>query len=260
MPKLKKQPFSTRNKAGHTERIDVEIHVSASGRFYGYVPEFLLPSLDEKNIDQSGKASSGIKIEADTLAQLERVIQDALHKYATPEVVIEHVIRYNIESHCAFSFDDAGNIYPNGYFGENLKFSCNSNAFGGNMPYGEHHATSAAKGGFSLTIGAKAMTKTTTIYGDKRQAEYSLYYKGGSHLGHDNPANLLNSWNSFRLPDDAKEIPYSDEAALFFHSMMMGIAQLNKKVQEATFGVENLQRMIANHAASGNLLVDMTSN
>lgn len=259
MPRLKKQTFSTHNKAGYTESIDVEIHVSADGQFYGYVPEYLLPSLDAKNIDLRGKAA-GIKIVAATLDNLERVIKSALYKYATPEVIEEHVIRYNIESHCAFAFDDAGNIHPNGYFGENLKFSCDKSAFCGNLPYGDHHATSAAKGGFGLTVGAKAMTKTTTIYGDKRQVAYIPYHKGGSHLGHDNPANLLNSWHSFSLPDDAKEIPYSDEAALFFHSMMMGIAQLNKKVQEATFGVENLQRMIANHAASGNLLVDMTRN
>lgn len=259
MPRLKKQTFSTHNKAGHTESIDVEIHVSADGQFYGYVPEYLLPSLDAKNIDLRGKAA-GIKVVAATLDEFERAVQSALYKYATPEVVVEHVIRYNIESHSAFAFDDAGNIYPNGCFGENLKFSCDKSAFGGSLPYGEHHATSAAKGGFSLTVGGKAMTKTTTIYGDKRRVAYTNYYKNGSHHGRENPAELLNSWHSFSLPDDAKEIPYSDEAALFFHSMMMGIAQLNKKVQEATFGVVNLQRMIANHAASGNLLVDMTRN
>jgi len=259
MPRLKKQAFSTHNKAGHTESINVEIHVSADGQFYGYVPEYLLPSLDAKNIDLRGKAT-GVKVVASTLDEFEQVVQSALYKYATPELVVEHVIRYNIESHSAFAFDDAGNIYPNGYFGDNLKFSCSKNAFGGSLPYGKHHATSAAKSGFSLTVGAKAMTKTTTIYEDKRRVSYSNYYKDGSHLGHDNPANLLNSWHSFSLPDDAKEIPYSDEAALFFHSMMMGIAQLNKKVQEATFGIENLQRMIANHAASWSLLVDMTRN
>ena len=260
MPRLKKQTFSTHNKAGHTESIDVEIHVSADGQFYGYVPEYLLPSLDAKTIDLRGKAATGIKVVATTLDEFERMIQSALYKYAAPEVVVSHVIRYNIESHCAFAFDDAGNIYPNGYFGENLKFSCDKNAFGGSFPYGEHHATSAAKGGFSLTVGAKAMTKTTTIYGDKRRVEYTNYYAGGSHLGCKNPAEILNGWHSFSVPDDAKEIPYSDEAAHFFHSMMLGIAQLNKKVQEATFGVEKLQRMIAAHAASGTMLVDLSRN
>jgi hypothetical protein len=147
------------------------------------------------------------------------------------------VIRYNIESHVAFAADVNGNIFPNSRFA-GAEWSDKDGRYGG------HVATCPSRGGYTLTIGAKAFLKTVYRYGDNEKVEYEYYYKGGSHLKHDNPAELLNSWTSFSLGDGAKEIPYSDEAALFFHDLMLGMAKLSKLVQDNTFDQSGLSELI----------------
>ena len=111
--------------------------------------------------------------------------------------------------------------------------------------YGCHHASNPSYGGYNLTIGARALLKKTIIYGEIKKIKYESYYKGESHLGHDNPAQLLNSWCSISLPEDCKEIPYTDEAALFFHNLIFGMAQLSKRIQEHTFDQKNLLELIS---------------
>ena len=71
-------------------------------------------------------------------------------------------------------------------------------------------------------------------------------------MGNQNPAQMLNSWTAFTLPDNAKEIPYTNEAALFFHNLMFGMAKISKQIQEATFQQNNLLELI--ESGTGNLL------
>ena len=110
--------------------------------------------------------------------------------------------------------------------------------------YGDHHATEPAHGGYSLTVGAKALLKTTYSYGGQDRVEYTDYYKDGGHLGHENPAERLNSWVCFSLGENPKEIPYSDEAAEFFFNLMYGMAKLAQMIQGKTFKQEDLLKLV----------------
>jgi hypothetical protein len=49
------------------------------------------------------------------------------------------------------------------------------------MMFGGHHTSNASQGGYSLTIGARAMVKITYLYGESEKVEYDLYYKDGHH-------------------------------------------------------------------------------
>ena len=251
VPRFKKFTFtSARNQAGATESVDVTINVDASGCFYANIPDYLRGAFNEGLIVRGTDRSPAgtFKARSETLVALEEAIRCALEAYATPEVTEEPVIRYNIESHVAFAVDESGMIVPNAGFPgaswvQGQKWLRTDEAPAPN--YGDHHATNSARNGYSLAIGARAMLKRTYRFGTKTRVEYQNYYRGGSHLDHDNPANLLNSWCAVGLGDAPKEIPYSDDAALFFHRMLLSMAELSRRVQEATFTPQRLQALIA---------------
>lgn len=171
-----------------------------------------------------------------------RSFRTAFDKATTPEETRVNVILYNIESHVAFAITDKGEIVPNAGY-DDARWVDHED----DQKFGDHSASSRAKGGYSLTIGAKPYTKVESFMGgEKVKTKFESYYgENGDHLGNETPAEKLNSWCSFELPKDSKEMPYSDEAALFFHDLMMGMAKLSKLVQDRTFDEATLMEAIA---------------
>lgn len=228
---------TTRHPAGEPVTLRADIHVSASGMFYANIGDKYGDAACSICEPVPVKNKPLIKICAETKAGLEDMLNSILDAYATPEVESYPVIRYNIESHIAFCETPAGEIVPNGHHDKEAQWAEDDR-------YGNHNACDKARGGYSLVIGACAELKTITRFGDYETVKYTSYYKGGSHLGTDNPAQRLNSWTSFSLPKRCQEMPYSDEAAEFFYDMMMGMARLSKTIQEKTGTPENLQKLI----------------
>lgn len=255
MPKVKSAVIETSlgNGLGRAQE-NVTYNVNTSGEFYCQLPENLLTFFELNKCYSGGvtckkNKAKKLAIYCSTLAGLEGILREALCAINKPTVTTEHVILYNIESHVSFAETPEGEICPNaGYPNAKWPLLNSSTA----KMYGDHHASQCASGGYSLCIGAKAFTKITYRVGEKVAVEYKRYYKEESNHGHSNPAQKLNSWTSFSLPDHAKEIPYTDEAALFFHNLMMGMAKLSKQIQEATFDQPSLLALI--ESSSGNLL------
>ena len=246
MPNFKKEKIRFQIDSGlPTTTIDVDIKIDSGGDFYCYVDEEyeLAASAAFKGVcliyKNNGKVKGKIKVEAETYSKLKSCLYNMLDIHCKPEITEEYVIRYNIESHVSFAADKQGNIFPNaGYKGAKWA-DINDEGM-----YGKHHSASPSEGGYSLTIGAEALVKKTISYGGKCNIEYDHYYKDGDHHGHDNPAEILNSWCSLRLPENAKEMPYTDEAAMFFHNLMLGMARLSKLIQESTFDEKKLMKCI----------------
>lgn len=250
MPKFKVVEFIASNAAGASDKFSVSVEIDANGSFYCYVPKKLTVAFHDDNIrlhQRSGQREGFFFSAASTFQELVTRIKKAHNDFMSPTIKEEPVILYNIESHVSFSLTKDGTIAPNAGFPDSVWADCKDKTYGG------HHASDPSEGGYSLTIGAKAMTKKTITYGEKSSVEYSYYYKGGSHLGHENPAQLLNSWASINLPEDAKEIPYSDGAAIFFFNLLMSMAELNRRVQEFTNTPKKLSLAIRRH--SGALLL-----
>ena len=246
MPKVKTATVTVRHLEKGYVTTNFTINVNVHGDFYCRVPADAEPYFEKRgelyhegrvrlDTDRAGRPA----IYSKDMTALEGCVSDALAACYEPKVEVEHVIRFNIESHVAFWVDDDGQIKPNGY-------AASREGAWNNEPekYGNHHATSPAKGGYSLTVGAQALIKTTRTYGDAKKVDFKKYYKGKSHLGFDNPAQMLNSWVSYSLPERAREIPYTDEAAMFFYNLMLGMAELSRRVQDATFEIDNLNRLI----------------
>lgn len=241
MPRFKKESFCVKNIAGQELILAVEILISADGKFYANLPDIYFDAFADKAalpIPVAGK----FKVLAPAYEDLRSIIVSGLRKYMEPEIIKAPVIRYNIESHVSFATDGQGNIYPNaGYDGAGWP----SDEL--NKLYGGHHAGNAPVGGYSIRVAARAMMRIECRHGDNVKVTYENYYAGGSHLRHENPAEILNGWTSMDLGRNPKEIPYSDKAAMFFHGLLLGVARLNQQVQMATFDQGNLLDLIEGH-------------
>jgi hypothetical protein len=239
MPLFKTITLSAHDKRGVVvDSRKVPIQITAAGEFSATVDEDLRNGLPSKLIDYKRSPAGKVRLVCPVFTEIESALQEALRLISQPVITEEPVIRYNIESHVSFAIDDQGMIFPNAGFP-------GARWVGSTTQYGDHHATSPSRGGYSMTVGAKAFIKRTIRYGENVRLEYVLYYRGGNHHGRENPAELLNAWSSFSLPDGAKEMPYSDEAALFFHRLLLGMADLSRRVQELTSDQDRLQALIA---------------
>ena len=232
MTTFKRVKFIANNKAGAVDTFTTRIEITADGIFYARIPRRLRVAFsddDVNNLRRHRSIGEYFTVSAATFNELKGMIEKAHREAITPTVKKEPVILFNIESHVSFATNKDGKIFPNaGFPGASWHVTTDDKT------YGEHHACNPSAGGYSLTIGAKAMLKKTATYGDKSQVEYDYYYKDGDHRGRENPAELLNSWCSMLLPEDAREMPYSDEAAMFFFNLIQGMAELNRRIQEFT--------------------------
>lgn len=244
MPYLKTVSI-TATSATVRETFKVRVSVSSAGKFYCHAPSYL--SLAAKNHFSHGERGivndekQTVELAKGTLHELVAALTDSLRDAVTPIVTEEHIIRYNIESRISFAEDDEGNIYPNASYEGAAWINDPHNK------YGQLHSSQRSKGGYSLTIGAIALTKSTVSYGEQKRVSYKKYYKGGGSFSQDNPASRLNSWVSFDLlnQDNYKEIPYSDESADFFFDLISSMARLSKFIQGHTFDEATLLETIA---------------
>ena len=252
MPHFKRVEFVAKNKADVVDKFTLSIEVDSGGTFYTHVPDKLRVSFHEDDINRyrvRGRGREGFFVtSAPTFAELSKRIEKAHEEFMRPSVKEEPVILFNIESHVSFALTEDGKIFPNaGYPGAAWPRKEKS--------YGDHHANEPCAGGYSLTVGAKAMIKKTTTYGDKSAVEYRYYYgERNDHFCQEDPAARLNSWSSMRLPEDPREMPYTKEAAVFFFNLLMSMAALNRKIQEFTNTPEKLMLAISRH--SGALLLE----
>ena len=227
--------------------IRLTLNVNADGLFYCDVPAasddyFVANQTYHDGGVTCRKRRDGQKqLFAKVMKHLPLAVKIGLDACHAPVVTEKHVICFNIESHISFCETPDGEVYPNGYWDKSAKWN--------DGKYGDHHAIRPSDRGYSLTVGAKAYTKITSRYGENEKVRYELYYKGEHHLGIENPAQKLNSWVSFTLPDGAREMPYTDEAAMFFFNLMMGMARLSKMIQDATFDDDRLMQLIASNSA-----------
>lgn len=250
MPRFKKVDFCFMN--GEVEESFIaDVRINADGQFYCEVPGQIGELIRHAKLDRvfcAYKADGHIQIiYAKDYESLITAIRNAIRETRKPEITETQVIRYRIDVNASVAVDDQGNVCPNAGW-PNAKWLL-SEAFG----------QSGAGSPQSLSVQACAMTKKVMRYpGGRTEVKYDLYYAGGDHHGQTNPAGLLNAWNGQIYSDKAKEIPYSDESALFFHRLLLGITQLILMIQTATFEQKDLLETIAKCSNGSNLLPDLS--
>lgn len=224
-----------------------DININSDGEFYARIPEIAHPYFQRGTkyrsclckLDRAKKPALYTKDMEDLIV----TIRQGIEICCKPEIKRENVILYHIGANICFAGNEAGDIAPNaqpegfewslGHYKDARKYPVD--------PFSRSHSD-----GYSITVGAVARTKVTTILGDQESVKFEAYYgEGGNHFSDDNPAARLNAWTGFSLPKNPREIPYSDEAAEFFYSMMEGLAKLGQRLQDATFETEDLLSLIA---------------
>lgn len=243
MPYLKTFNISIVTKV-YKNMESVKVNVNTSGEFYVTLDEkfksAMLGFFDERSVRLS-KADGKINVYSGSLDRFEETLQRAMKSFYEPEIIKENIIIYNIQSDVSFAIGKDGRIVPNAGWEDGATWGDNLT----DGMYGDHHATKPSYGGYSLKIGAKALTKITYKYGDEDTVEYEMYYGDGTHLIYNDPASRLNAWCSMSLDyDKCKQIPYSDKSADFFYNLLYGMAKLSKMIQEATFDQQNLLALI----------------
>ncbi|TAL80714.1 MAG: hypothetical protein EPN77_19440 [Candidimonas sp.] len=183
------------------------------------VPTAMLPVSVHRNFSRGH-----LYLRSAVLADVRSVLKKALGALLAPEETVERVIRYYVGSHVSFAECENGDIVPNA--------SWPTSRWRIEDRFGKHHATDPSKGGYSLIVGARVVDKKTLRRGDIVTVSYE--YVSGSHTPYaeNDPLHLLQAWAAFSLPDTCSEMPYTPEAALFFHRMMLGMAELSRKIQD----------------------------
>jgi hypothetical protein len=228
------------------ERLELKCVTSVddAGVFQVRVPEELLEVVRATRFDGKTVASVSVRghthLRGPVLATLREALQQAYLQVLAPEVTVERVILYHLGSHVSFAETPDGTIVPNASWPD---ASWASNAW-----YGEHHSAKPSQGGYSLVIGARVVDKTTLKRGNTVTVKYERVGAEGERT---DPLYLLQSWAAFSLPDEdeCSEMPYTPEAALFFHRLLLGMAELSRRIQEFAHDEQRMLAAIANGSA-----------
>lgn len=245
MAKLKSIAFKVRNKTNDEMHVKAEASVDQQGCFSLTIPEELAETAQglAKHPEWHGvsvnKAAVHWRVQGVELARLQAFIQAAMTDHMAVEVSEELVIVYVQDSKVACYVDGAGALHPNGEgVAEEGRW------------FGALHATNRA-GQFSVGLGAQVFRKLTY----RRQGSLKVDYERPTSDQRDaHPAaEALNRFSGLTLnpsaTSGAKEMPYSDAAAVFFTQGLLQLCALAQRMQ-AFFGTpEQVQAAIDRHQA-----------
>jgi hypothetical protein len=227
------------------ERLELKCATSIddAGVFQVRVPEELLEVVRATQFDGMTVARVSVRghthLRGPVLATLREALQQAYLQVLTPDVTVERVILYHLGSHVSFAETPDGTVVPNA--------SWPDARWAPDKWYGNHHSGNPSRDGYSLVIGARVVDKKTLRRGNTVTVKYE---KVGAAGERNDPLYLLQSWAAFSLPDDCPEMPYSPEAALFFHRLLVGMAELSRRIQEFAHDEQRLLSVIANGGGS----------
>lgn len=260
MPRIDTAKHSYTDENGDSQVLSVPYDVNAEGLFMANVPEWLVANVEAlRKIDARWKSVSAqqltknFRVTAPQLAPLKDLIDAALRDYSAPDVKTELVIRYCLKTEAAAWELPDGRLAANGREGERIWMesprSAESRGPGkaGVDGYGAWpeelsniHARNAARGGYMVRVGAVVKQKVTTTRGQSVKVEYQ---RVNSDLEADDPAlRRLNAFVGLDMDDsqpqfssksalEVREIAYTPEAAEFFYTVMLGVAELALRMQ-----------------------------
>ncbi|MBU9200090.1 hypothetical protein KTD31_01565 [Burkholderia multivorans] len=247
MAKFQDTRLSVKDPAtGQLVEMKCSTSVDEAGIFQVRVPEELLEVIFGTQFDAASVTRATVRghtyLRGPVLATLRAALEKAWLQVLAPEETVERVIRYHLGSHVSFAATPDGTIVPNA--------SWPGARWAAEEWYGEHHSSNPSKGGYSLVIGARVYDKKTLKRGDVVTTTYE--WVSGSHTPYaeSDPLHLLQAWSSFTLPEKCAEMPYSPEAALFFHRLMLGMAELSRRIQEFAHDESRLLQVINSGGAA----------
>lgn len=235
MPKLKTFNIESDFIAGLPQvRVTVTVYVNAAGQFYCQIPKELAPCFDTSRAGWEDshffKGKNGaVNMRYDSFNELKSELTKAVNELAKPHEVKEKIIAYYIESKGSFA------VSKDGHFVRNLTESLDASWFDK-----IDNTYSCMHGPYSLSIQAGVYWRVVRTLNGKTVETFE-----NLPLNSDNtPDQVLNRWRCSPDSYRRKIIPYSDQAAKFFISLIEGMCHLNYLVQTATYDKEDLLKTI----------------
>lgn len=221
---LKPRKIYAKAEDGTEFERSVGVTLLDDGTFSIELPEELVACAEKVKVTNAhvGHARSGAraKVYAKELDAGLRLIKAAADDYIQAEEVREHVICYKANVDVSFWQEPNGTIAPNGCGRKGQWWE--SKLFG--HQYDACHRLDSMSIGFA----AKVFDKITT----KRKSGDTVRYEQTDvplHVKHTDPMFLLNSWTVLDIEpkrQGVREMPYTPEAALFFHNLQCAICKM----------------------------------
>jgi len=243
MAKVTTIKFCVRNEIGEEYSFKSDVTVNADGEFSSVIPEDMVElarhrAEKDKNVGIRFSRSKH-RVVSNTMDNLRKFLGDTAEEYIKCTVTEEVVIAYSIVNSAHYWKGDDGSIYPNGaYADDHTKGRFNTD--GKSSSYNEK--------GYSIGANARVYLKKGYTRGGITEYEYERWLpEGESHLYPKTWAGKLNSFTSLALlkPEDACEIPYTEEGAEFFYNMLLGICKLANRIEQFFGKEENVQRIVS---------------
>jgi len=225
--KLRNVLFQHEAKSGEEIKFSVPVTVTTDGMFNMMVPKEYREEL--RNVDGAHYYRGGVRFSATSLIELKGMVDGALEQYLAYKTVEEIVIRYHVRATCHYCEDKKGNVYPNGSVMEDAV-----GYYNWAKTMGRKYSDSFnSEYDYSVSLMAELSTKRTHTRGKiHRKVEYILMCFGAGEEVLGEFGLLLNGFQKVQLPDDSREMPYTEEAAKFFYLSMMSLCKLDSGVKK----------------------------
>lgn len=213
-----------------TEKItfSFDVNISNEGRFTTTLPRDVVSKLEAAGIElnRNQLKNSGY-YGSDTLMGLRSLIRKDVDKYSERHVISEEIVlRYQINTRCAYCKTKSGLIVPDG--GWQSQIDGDYQWLGGTK---ETHATSRASYGIDLYI----EPRFRTVYQFPDGSTHTDYrHLTETEMGQGTTLHWLGSVRAMKelWGTDTKDIVYTEKAGEFFKSMILFIIRVNERLQE----------------------------
>lgn len=248
MPKLSDAHIGAEAEDGQKFEAKVGVDVLTDGTFSIECPEELADICEK--IQTSGahvgisRSGARPRVYAPSLKDGLRLLKAAADDYLRAEEVTERVICYTASPNVSFWEEPDGTICPNGC-GRKGKW------WAGKL-HGHQFDSCHRLDSFSVGIAAKVFDKITTKRASGNRVRYVEVERDG-HDKHTDPCQLLNGWTVLDVnPKTARQMPYTPEAALFFHEVQKALCKMARSLDDFISDDEKLMLAIQ---AGGQLLL-----
>lgn len=240
MAKLKSIAFKHRNATHDTMEFLSEATVGQDGTFALTIPDEMAESAGSLaklviwNKVTVDKARVNWRVLSTDLAFAQAFIRAAMADHMQVVATRELVIRYRQANAIAYSEAPDGSLHPNGGF------------LTGSTWQGTLNATTGAAL-FSVGLAAWVAVKVTNTRGASVKVTYDR------PTPEDQAAHpqivVLNGFVGITKNDPAREMPYSEEAAVFFTDALLAMCQMAKRMTRFFGEPEHLAQSIEQHRA-----------
>lgn len=259
MPKIKTHHFKATNKAGQEIEFDSDVSVDNNGVFAVVIPDLYQIDIEANLLKGCAlrRPRKYFRVESKSLDDAVESVYEGLKSLLNTKETHELVIRYKYVTECHYAKHvENGKLYSN--CGLGMAENGQTTDFGGRIVNWVENGAERNRMSFNspepytISIQAQVLRKTTYASKSNQRVEYFR-----THQSYDGTINgekselgefgtKLNGFNNTNLSQVDEEIPYTEDAAKFFHDAMLAICGISDKLSMFFADKENVIMAIEN--------------